>query len=219
MDQLDLIRSFRRQLAVQRPDAKARARRALQEHMTGAVPSAPRPRMPRPPFPRHTLSVAAVATAVAGALAVFLLVQGLRDDGSPAPTAEARSAASLPVSGSYRDYLQFASRMTRIELRTGASRAELPVGTSYCAQAELAEIERLAIETLTAAGVPRGRPVLDGGVAVELGDTIDGSACRYGGFGVERARAVYGGLLPASNLMPEAQGALPEVGLIGKPLL
>jgi hypothetical protein len=224
MDQLDLIRGFRRQLAALRPDAKARARRALQEHMTAATPSPPRPRVPRIPFPRHTLSVAAVATAIGAAVAVVLLLQGVRDGSSPArpaavvaqPSPPDSAGASLPVSASYRDYLQFASRMTRLDLRTGAERTELPAGASFCAQAELAEIERLAIETLTAAGWPRGRPVLDGGVAVELDES---SACRYAGFGVERARAVYAGLLPASNLMPEAQGALPGLGLTGKPLL
>lgn len=216
MDQLDLIRAFRRQPASQRPDARARARTALQAHIAGTRPAPARPRAPRRWFRRHTLSVAAVATAIGAAVAVLLLVQGLRGGSAPPE----RAAASLPASSSYRDYVRFASRMTRLDLRTGAERTGLPAAASFCAQAELAEIERLAIETLTAAGLPRGRPVLQGGVPIELAESIDqGSACRYAAFGIERARAVYGGLLPVSNLMPDAQSALPELGLVAKPLL
>jgi hypothetical protein len=225
MDQLDVIRGFRRRLEAPRPQAKERARRALQEHMV-ATPQPGRP-LPRRPFPRQAASVAVVATVLAGAVAAALLVQGLRDGASPAqPASIARSAPSesvsdsQPVAGSYRDYLQFASRMTRLEIRTGAERGNLAAGASLCAKEELAQIERVAIETLTAAGLPRGRPVLGGRAAVELAaEPHVSGACRYAGFGIERARAVYRGLLPASNLMPEAQSALPGLGAIGKPLL
>jgi hypothetical protein len=184
-------------------------------------------RFPRPPFVRHRLSVAVTLTLTAlAAAAAIPLVQALRDE--PAPRAASGPDASpaavaevaVPVSSSYRDYLHFASRMTRVDLRTGAERVELAAVASFCAQAELAEIERLAIETLSASGWPRGTPVLDEGTAIELAESIGVSgSCRYARFGVERAWAVYGGQLPVSNLMPEAQWALPGRGLVGKPLL
>jgi hypothetical protein len=227
MDQLHLIRAFRGRAAAQRPDAKARARRALVEHMAEAPPRTARLRLPRPPFVRHTLSVAVTVTALAAAAAIPL-IQALRDEPAPAPPAASAAQASpavdaevaVPVSSSYREYLHFASRMTRVELRTGAARVELTAAASFCAQAELAEIERLAIQALSASGWPRGTPVLEEGAAIELAERVGVSgSCRYAGFGVERARAVYGGLLPVSNLMPEAQWALPGRGLVGKPLL
>jgi hypothetical protein len=226
MDQLDLIRAFRRTLPERRPDARERARQALVARMAGPQRVARRRWRPPGGGVRTALAGTAALAATAGVVAAAMLGGPASTDRSPArPTASVASSEqpaepTAQLSSSYRDYLRFASRMIRLELRTGPERGAVPMGiASFCGRSELGAIERLVIQTLTASGVPRGAPAPGVELAGDLTESSGLRPCRYADFGVERARAVYSGQLPTSNLMPEAQAALTGQGLVAKPLL
>jgi hypothetical protein len=221
MDELDLIRAFRRSLPERRPDARERARQALVARMAGSQRAARRRWRPPGGGVRMALAGTAALAAAAGVVAAGMLGGQAPTDRSPGPIPSAAASeqpapATEQRSSSYREYVRFASRMIRLELRTGPERGAVPMGiASFCRQSELGAIERLVIQTLTASGVQRGAPAL----GAELAEPSGLRPCRYANFGVERALAVYSGLLPASNLMPEAQAALTGQGLVAKPLL